>query len=141
MAQPGDRGALSRAYRDTTYRVYVPGQAPLDLHAGQRCSELDRLLARLGARDWAFITAWNPASRRLPGWANARRQRLLLGLLRGHLVLRGAGLPADAGWLPEESVFVANLPAGRARRLARCFGQNALLRGRRGRAAQLDWVR
>jgi hypothetical protein len=134
--------ALERAYRETTYRVLVSGEAPIDLHAGVRSVALDLLLARAGTRDWAFLTAWNPGSRVLPAWRNAQRQRRLLAVLGAgpRVVLPGAGIPASEDWEPEASVFVAHLPLPRALRLAAAFGQLAVLAGRRGRPAELTWA-
>jgi hypothetical protein len=135
--------ALERAYRETTYVVFVPGAAPIELHPGVHSAALDRLLARAGVRDWAFVSAWNPASRVLPVWRNAQRQRRLLTLLGAapQVLLPGAGIPAFGDWRPEESLLVSSLPLGRALRLARVFGQHAILAGRRGRRAHLVWVR
>jgi hypothetical protein len=134
--------ALERAFRATTYRVFVPGEAPIDLHAGVRSVALDLLLARAGTPEWAFLTAWNPGCRALPAWRNAQRQRRLLALLEGgpRVVLPGTGIPAAADWEPEASVLVAHLPLRRALRLAAAFGQLAILAGRRSRPAELAWV-
>ncbi len=140
---PRSRAALERAYRDTTYRVYLPGGAAIDLLPDDRSATLDRLLARTRVREWAFLTAWNPGSRPLPGWRNAMRQRRLLDLLvrTAPVVLLAAGIPASLDWVPEDSLFAAGLPRSAALRLARRFGQNAVVAGRRGRPAELVWVR
>jgi hypothetical protein len=103
---------------------------------GQRNRPLERLLHRQHRRDWAFLTAWNPRSRRLPRWRNERRQRALARLLP--LALLGAGVAADGRWA-EESLLAFGVPPGRARRLARQFGQNAVVVGRRGVPARLLW--
>jgi hypothetical protein len=134
--------ALEQAYRETTYRVFVPGGGAIDLLVGQRCPALDRQLARAGVRDWAFMTACNPASRPLPSWRNAQRQaRLLAVLCRGPWsVLPAAGIPAGPDWTAEESWLVLGMPRCRAVRVARLFGQNAILSGRRGGPAQLRWT-
>ena len=139
---PRSRAALERAYRDTTYRVYLPGGAAIDLLPDDRSATLDRLLARTRVREWAFLTAWNPGSRPLPGWRNAMRQRRLLDLLaRGApVVLPAAGIPASLDWAPEDSLFAAGLSRSAALRLARRFGQNAIVAGRCGRPAELVWV-
>lgn len=135
--------ALERAYRETTYVVFVPGGGAIGLHPGQRSRALDRLLARAGVRSWAFITAWNPGSRPVPAWRNRYRQDRMFHLLltSGCIVLPGAGIPAGDDWAPEESVLACGLPPGTARRVARAFGQNAIVAGRRGRPAELAWVR
>jgi hypothetical protein len=115
--------------------VFARG-APLVLRVGERNRSLDRLLYRYRQRDWAFITAWNPRSRPLPRWRNERRQRALAWLLP--LALLGAGVGAGATWV-EESLLALGVTAGRARRLARQFGQNAVVAGRRGGPARLIW--
>jgi hypothetical protein len=139
---PARAVGLEQAYRATSYRVSVPDSRPIDLIAGQCSQHLDRLLARAGARCWAFMTAWNPASRPLPQWRNAQRQRRLLGVLYGGgwLVLPGAGIPSGQDWSPEESFLVVGIPPGTAARLARMFGQNAIVAGWRGHPAELVWT-
>jgi hypothetical protein len=134
---------LERAYRETTYVVFVPGGGTIELHPGQRSRALDRLLAGAGVRSWALITAWNPGSRPVPSWRNRYRQDRMFRLLWawGCIVLPGAGIPAGNDWAPEESVLACGLPPGIARRVARAFGQNAIVEGRRGRRAELTWVR
>ena len=110
--------------------------APLVLRVGAHNRALDRLLHRNRRREWAFITAWNPRSRPLPRWRNERRQRALARLLP--LALLGAGIGEDVSWA-EESLLAFGVAAGRARRIARQFGQNAIVAGRRGGTAQLIW--
>ena len=133
---PSGVQALERAYRATAYVVFARG-APLVLRVGERNSALDRLLHRNRRRDWAFITAWNPRSQPLPRWRNERRQRGLAKLFP--MALLGAGIGVDVGWAPEESLLALGVAAGRARRVARQFGQKAIVAGRRGGAAQLIW--
>lgn len=122
-----------------------------DLRVGERSEALDALLRHAGLRWWAFVTAWNPGSRALPGWRNRGRQRLLCrrlasgmsawGRARAPLVLPAAGIPRGEDWGAEGSLLVAGLPPSAALRLARAFGQNAIIAGHRGRAARLVWVR
>jgi hypothetical protein len=125
---------LEREYRATAYVVFARGP-PVVLRVGARNRALDRLLHRNGCREWAFITAWNPRTRLLPRWRNERRQRALARLLPRALL--GAGI-AETSWA-EESLLALGVAAGRARRLARQFGQNAIVAGRRGGTAQLIW--
>jgi len=130
---------FERAYLDTIYRVSGPS-AVVDLRIGVRNPRLDRLLHRLGLRDWVFVTAWNPRSQVQPGWRNRVRQVRLALALRGICALPGVGLPSDPRWQPEASLFAAPVSAARARRLGRRFGQNAVVAGRRGRAPALIWM-
>jgi hypothetical protein len=151
VSATGDRAALEHAYQETIYRVYLPRGATIDLQVGLHSAAIDALSRRTGARWWTCMTAWNPGSRLLPAWRNRNRQRALQARLERELtataggralVLPAAGVPSSSqDWLPEESLFVAGLPPTRTLRLARAFGQNAVLAGRRGAPARLIWVR
>lgn len=133
------RARFERAYLATTYRLFA-GNERLDLRIGARAPALDRLLHASGMRNWAFVTACNPGSRPLPAWRNRARQLRLRRSLAGmRLRLPGLGVPDASGWKPEPSVLVAPVPPGRARRIARRFGQNAVVAGRRGAAPALVW--
>jgi hypothetical protein len=142
VAKVTQRKALEPAYRRTVYRAFAPG-GPIDLRIGYRCRALDRLLAASGCTHWAFLTAWNPRSRPLPVWRNATRSRHLAQALHalGCRFLPGLGIPQEPGWQPEVSLLVLGMPAARALRIARGFGQNAVVAGRRGRQTQLLWCR
>lgn len=135
-----DRDTLSRAYARTVYRVFLTGGSVMDLRVGRRCLQLDRMLASGARRHWAFVTASNPGSRPLPAWRNAQRTRRLAATLRRrYAVLPGLGIPEDSGWQPEVSLLVLGLAPGAALRIARQFGQNAIVAGRRGGPSELLW--
>lgn len=131
---------LAAAYLTTTYRVDAPA-GPIALRVGQGSRALDGLLRRRGRRTWAFVTACNPRSRRLPGWRNLERQRRLRTLVRQlrFPVLPGTGIGDDRLWPPEPSLLILGISRVRACRLAGLFGQNAIVVGRRARAAELAW--
>ena len=132
---------LAAAYLSTTYWVDAPNNESIALRVGQPSRALDLLLKRHGLRVWAFVTACNPRSRRLPDWCNLARQRRLQALSRrlGFAALPGAGVGDDPAWPPEPSLLIVGIGRARARRLARLFGQNAIVAGRRGRAPELVW--
>lgn len=136
----GSTALLAPVYISTTYRVDAPG-GPIALRVGLPSAALDRLLKRRGQRTWAFITACNPHSRRLPGWRNLARQRRLQTLSgqQGFVALSGIGMGDAPGWPPEPSLLLVGIDRARARRIARLFGQNAIVAGRRGGAAELVW--
>lgn len=136
------RALLSAAYLATTYRVDAPC-GPIALRAGERNAALDRLLRRRGARAWAFITACNPRSTRLPPWRNHVRQSRLVTLCRdlGYATLPGLGIGDDPAWAPEPSVLILEVSRSRACRLARLFDQHAVVAGRRGGPPELVWCR
>ncbi len=64
--------ALLAAYGRTTFVADTP-RGRLSLRVGRRSAELDALLAAHGVATWAYVTAFNPGSRLLPGEANAAR--------------------------------------------------------------------
>jgi hypothetical protein len=118
--------------------VWEP-RGPIVLRVGQRNASLERLLHRRHARMWAFVTAWNPRSHRLSLWRNAARQRRLERLCTD--TVPGVGVGDDLAWPPEPSLLALGMAPGTAARLARMFGQNAILAGTRGRPARLVWCR
>jgi hypothetical protein len=66
--------AVVKAYQTTDYVVF-DRQREVSIRVGRRSREVDRLLARFGARSAVFITAWNPFSRILTDGQNEHRQR------------------------------------------------------------------
>jgi hypothetical protein len=131
--------SLDGIYRSTTYRVLIAGDAPIDLRIGEPSARLDLVLVSHGADAWAFISAWNPASRELPPAQNDARHAELLAIIgeRGWSCLDGSGIPADSDWTAEASVLVLGISLDEAVALGRRFGQNAIVAGRRGAAAEL----
>jgi hypothetical protein len=134
---------LDEAYRATIYRVFVPGEAPIDVRvdgaSSTHAARLGALLARNGVEVWAFITAWNPGSRQLSAEENAARHAELLQAIEagGWPHFDGAGIPARADWSPEASLLVLGISRDDAVALGRRFSQNAIVAGRRGGAAEL----
>ncbi len=116
------------AYRRTLYRA-----DDVLVRVGRRSASAEAWMARNGAREAGFITAWNPMSRVMPSrWNKAAQARLLRGLRR-HPTAPGEG--SLRGWR-EEMLLVA-LPRGELIRLARRHRQAAVVWLRRGRPAVL----
>jgi hypothetical protein len=118
---------LLRAYRQTEYSA-----AGCVVTIGQRVP--DRLLQQLGSRSGAFITAWNPMSRRMPeGW-NDRAQRRLRERLR-----RFRSLPADGvrGRWHEAHLLVAVADLRPVLQVGRIFRQRAIVVVQLARPAKL----
>ena len=113
--------------------VHLPA-GTLVLRHGERAAALDALLEP-GASEWAFITAWNPGSRRLSRPENERRQRELVRSISGRYRLYpGAGGGDASGqeaWPAELSVLVLGIPLEEALGLGRAWGQHAILAGTR----------
>src|SRR5690242_13493717 len=78
--------SLQAAYLRTTYWVEA-APLPIALRIDVQNLALDRMLARLDAARWAFITAWNPYSMLRPRWYNVRRHERLIRVL--HAERRG----------------------------------------------------
>ena len=131
---------LHAAYLQTTYWVQAR-PSPIALRVGERSRALDRVLAQHRACSWAFITAWNPKSRRLAPWRNVGRDaRLRYALARaGYRWLPALGEGDDPGWTPEPSVLVLGMSVPNAVHLARRLKQNAVVTGKLGGRAQLVW--
>lgn len=119
------------AYRRTVYRA-----GEVTARIGRRSASADAWMARHGAREAGFITAWNPMSRLMPPAWNAAAQARLRRELRGASFLIGDG--ALDAWR-EEMLLVA-CPLGALRRLARRHRQAAVVHLRRGRPAALVWT-
>jgi hypothetical protein len=111
----------------------------LCLRVGQRCVELDDLLAGHGVTTWAYVTAFNPGSVLLPADENSARQRELersvaaLGLAS----YPGEGIGDDGRWPPEASLLVLGIGRNDAVRLGQEFGQLAVVYGDLGQEAEL----
>ena len=94
---------------------------------------MDQVLAALGARQGAFIGAWNPYSRKAPLGRNRRMGRALAEFLRR--LPHRSGMGWGRGWR-EEHVLVATDPR-RAAVLGRRLQQSAMVLVARGRPARL----
>jgi hypothetical protein len=119
---------LLTAYRRTDYEA--DGAVA---RVGRRSASVDALLRRLRAREGAFVTAWNPWSRRMPAGWNARMVARLREASRRVPSAEGEG--RGRGW-SERHLLLAGDPR-RAAALARRFRQNAIVAVRAGAPARL----
>ena len=135
------RETLRAAYLDTTYRVLTNGK-PIDVRIGAANAALDRLLEACDARNWAFVSAHNPRSQRLPDEDNARRDARLKALLDGQECeyVEAIALPDDPGWPPETGVFITGMDDRAAAALGKRFDQLAIVCGVHGGAPYLVWL-
>ncbi len=109
---------LARAWRITRFEA-----AGAVVRAGLRSRAIDQLLRRAGVRQASFVGAWNPCSRRAPGWRNDTA----LARLRAIAQRRGIAFHEGAGCAPgwcERHLLLLGDPR-RAMVLAHCFGQHA----------------
>ncbi len=134
---------LARAYRNSRYSV-----AGLPLTIGRRSGALDGLLTGMGVRDAVLITAWNPASRRMPRPWNDRMMAALRHRLgstpslpatgaagTGAAGSGAAGIGAAGAWAEDHLLVTGD--RRRLAVLARVFRQAALVGLRRGQELRL----
>lgn len=134
------RSELKEIYSHTSYNVHAP-EGIIRLRVGEHSAALDELLQGRGAPVWAFITAWNPGSMRLPRAENERNNRDLLERLQrmGYEAIPGEGAGDDGSWEPEASFLVPGLPLDAALELGRFYRQMAVLVGTRGSVPKILW--
>jgi hypothetical protein len=130
--------ALDRAYRNTAFEVDHP-ERNFAIRIGETCEQLDAVLRRHGLREWAYVTACNPRSKRLPADENALRQTALQAYLHeaGFIAYPGRGVPAEPGWQPEDSFLVLGITRKQALQVGAMVDQNAIVAGEAGGAAEL----
>jgi hypothetical protein len=134
--------ALDAAYRNTDYWVADALVGPFAIRIGEVTIELEELLYETVEVEWTYLTACNPGSRRLASDENARRSSELAAMVRerGWRYFHGESVGCNGDWPPESSLLVLGVHEGKAIKLARRFGQNAVVVGRIGEAARLVWV-
>lgn len=132
--------SLIAAYRMTDY--CVEADPPFVLRVGQRSAELDRLMLLHGVDCAAWVTAWNPFSRRASDEDNRVAQEQLERRLRddGCTLIRGEARDPAGRWPGEPSVLVPGLARRRAVDIGRTCRQHAVLWARRGAAVELVLV-
>jgi len=120
--------ALLEAFRSTTYHVCIDtvnwATIRIDLPLPAALTDL------VGARSWAFITAWNPQARRRAPAENLAAQHTLLTALQA--LPAGVVLPAigvgSSGW-SEPSLFAIGPDLAMFDQLASAHGQLAYVHG------------
>ena len=129
---------LWRAYEQTQF--YVRECKPeLCIRIGSHHERLDEMLHDHQCDAWSYITASNPASELLNDDENISRNRELESLLhtQGCLFYRGEGVGGDPDWPAEASFLILGISREDAMNLGRQFGQNAIVCGVLGQAAEL----
>ena len=133
---------LLKTYAEAEYVVNPFGDEAVlfVLHVGKPSPDLDLLLQdeEDGGECWAFVTAFNPGSERLPDEVNRSAQERLLRRLEnwGRGYWPGWGQSPDGRWR-EESVLVRGMSREEAVHLGRELGQVAVLVGEVGGVAEL----
>ena len=139
--------SLRDHYLRTTYRVTEVDPA-IDIRIGEPCAALDALVEKHASgeagghtstfhvhpspsRSWAFVTAWNPGSKKLDDAENRHRQVQLEAEVKegGYVFYRGAGVPDEKNWQPEESILILGIERSDASDLGKKYGQAAIVVG------------
>jgi hypothetical protein len=138
MDVPRSSTALWDAYRRATYAART-GDGEIHILPDRRSPELDALLNQRRADQWAYITAYNPESRRLSDEDNVVRQQALVQAVqdRGLTFFEGESVLDAAAWPPETSLLILGISPDDARALGRQFGQLAIVVGRLDQPARL----
>jgi hypothetical protein len=125
---------LIQAYKKTIYQVDGIDQ-PIKI--GKLNPALDAFCIKIGAKHWAFITAWNPLSVALSVDVNQKRNQKLLSQLTNYTVLTGRGQDPNGIWPAEESFLIPGINLMDSISLGRRYGQRAIVVGSVGTDAIL----
>jgi hypothetical protein len=136
------QSGLVSAYRATDYVAHGNGWVVV-IRIGRHSLIVDRLLARMHARNGAFITAWNPFSKVLSLKANERWNREMKRDLtvRGFAFVEGEGRGRTGEWPPEPSILAFGISRTEASAIGRRYRQNAVVYVPRDRPAELVMLR
>lgn len=115
-----------QAYRETHF--CVEGDTPMTLIVGKRSEALAELHEAAGVESSAFITAWNPYSRKCDDETNAKLQKKLTKELTalGLRFLPGVGRHPSGDWA-EPSFLVHGISLEAAKELGNRYEQNAIV--------------
>lgn len=117
---------LIEAYKNTKYKLV---EVNLTIEIGKSNKELDALLEKHNANEWAFITAYNPYSRVLTDDENKIRHEELKKMTENHITYEGYGVGEDPTWEPELSMLTIGISMEDASVLGKKFEQNAIVYG------------
>lgn len=129
---------LFEAYKNTTYRVYLP-LGEIDIRIGVMNPLLQELLFRNNWESWAFFTACNPYSILQDAGVNTLLNTQLEDYLseKRYVFFKGMGVGDDDSWEPEASFMVLDIRKEDSIKLGRQFKQNAIVTGVIGNAPEL----
>ena len=125
---------LIQAYKNTKYKVFNPN---LVIEIGVMNNDLNDLLDKNNANEWAYITAFNPYSKALTELENKDRHLQLQEVTKSFLTYEGHGVGADSSWEPELSLLVIGISKAEAILIGKKFEQNAIVYGKFGSTPEL----
>src|SRR5262245_21075448 len=136
--QDSRKERLLYAYRNTSFSADTP-LGHLELRIGKLCPQLEQLLVSLGARSWAYLTAFNPGLKPVSDEENEERDHRLEERIDalGFLAFGGEGVGDDRSWPGERSLLVLGVSRPEALDLGREFGQLAVVCGELGSPPEL----
>lgn len=128
---------LVEAYLRTVYSL-----PDFDVTVGRNHCAFEKWLGEQGVKTFAFITASNPASRILSGSENTQKNKDLEADLQkvSRIVLPARHIALAGNWPPEESFWAGSISDENAILLGRKYGQNAIVRWKKGGVPELWWL-
>ena len=129
---------LFEAYKNTTYRVYLP-LGEIEIRIGVMNLLLQEFMLSNNVESWAFVTACNPYSVMQNADANTFLNTQLERYLseKQYLFFKGMGVGDDNSWEPEASFMVLDIRKEDAVKLGKQFKQNAIVTGVIGNLPEL----
>jgi hypothetical protein len=118
---------LIEAYKNTKYKVFNPN---LVIEIGVMNNDLNDILSKNNATEWAYITAFNPYSKVLTDSENKDRHLELQEVNKSFLTYEGHGVGTDPSWEPELSLLVIGISKSEAILIGKKFEQNAIVYGK-----------
>jgi hypothetical protein len=118
---------LIQAYKNTKYKVFNPN---LIIEIGVMNYDLNELIGKNNASEWAYITAFNPYSKALSEIENNDRHLQLQEVTKSFLTYEGHGVGTDSSWEPELSLLVIGISKAEAILIGKKFEQNAIVYGK-----------
>lgn len=129
---------LIDAYKRTSYTAWNRSDK-IVIRVGEICTALEKILIETGAKEWAFLTAHNPQSRKQTALRNDQRQEELLRDLAEAKFefFRGESVADSAEWPAENGALVLGITESAALGFAAKYGQAAFVYGAVGESARL----
>ena len=117
---------LFQAYNNTAYKVFEPS---LCIKIGEHNPALDWLLGKCHAKEYAYLTAFNPLSEKLEHAENNQRHLQLKHDLKPYQCFEGEACGEDPAWPCDRSFLVLGISKENAMALGNRYGQNAIVYG------------
>ena len=125
---------LFQEYNNTAYKVFEPSVC---IKIGEHNPALDWLLGKCHAKEYAYLTAFNPLSEKLEHAENNQRHQQLKHDLRQYQCFEGEACGEDPAWPCERSVLVLGISRENAMALGNRYGQNAIVYGQKDAKPEL----